>query len=273
MSSSFERKDILIVVKTYPVPSKKSIETVCTAGITDKGEWIRLYPVRYRYLREDQQYKLFTTINASVKKNSKDFRPESYNIDEDSIKVIGHLDSNKHLIQRQRWLLPLVKKSIEEIEEAYHKNNTSLAIFKPKEIIDFIVEEDDKDWTDSQKASLGQTCLFDQASNEEIKSLKKVPYKFRCKFKCDDPNCKGHTLKIAMWDFNWAFFAYYNRYGSETEALKKLRDKWLSYFNADRDCYLIVGTTLPYDSFLIIGTFSIKRPIERAYQTSFLGNI
>ena len=35
----------LVTAKTHPLPSTKYRETVCTAGITEAGEWVRLYPV------------------------------------------------------------------------------------------------------------------------------------------------------------------------------------------------------------------------------------
>ncbi len=40
---------VLITVMTYPHPSRGYQELVCTAGVTESGEWIRLYPVDYRY--------------------------------------------------------------------------------------------------------------------------------------------------------------------------------------------------------------------------------
>jgi hypothetical protein len=36
------RKKILIVAKTYPCPSTKYGELVCTAGIDETGKWHRL---------------------------------------------------------------------------------------------------------------------------------------------------------------------------------------------------------------------------------------
>jgi len=39
---------VLILVKSYPEISKTYAETVCTAGITEDGKWIRIYPLPYR---------------------------------------------------------------------------------------------------------------------------------------------------------------------------------------------------------------------------------
>jgi len=50
---------ILITVKTYPSISTKYKELVCTAGFTDKGKWIRIYPVPFRKLDYSTQYKKY----------------------------------------------------------------------------------------------------------------------------------------------------------------------------------------------------------------------
>ncbi|KKL81462.1 hypothetical protein LCGC14_1994500, partial [marine sediment metagenome] len=43
---SWEEREILLLVKTYPVRSDKYVNTVCTAGILeDTNEWVRIYPV------------------------------------------------------------------------------------------------------------------------------------------------------------------------------------------------------------------------------------
>jgi hypothetical protein len=46
---------ILVTVRTYPNLSTKYIETVCTGGINDKGEWRRLYPVPFPQNQEEKQ--------------------------------------------------------------------------------------------------------------------------------------------------------------------------------------------------------------------------
>jgi len=86
--SAYEKKKILITVKTYPLPSKKTIEASCTAGITEDGKWIRLFPLPFRHLESSKQFKKYQWIEASVTK-AKDPRPESYKIDIDSISLLG----------------------------------------------------------------------------------------------------------------------------------------------------------------------------------------
>ena len=77
-----------MIVKTYPTPSEKYQETVCTAGITESGEWVRLYPIQFRHLKAEQKFKKYTWIEIETKKNPQDLRPESYKVNSDSIKIL-----------------------------------------------------------------------------------------------------------------------------------------------------------------------------------------
>lgn len=256
MEDAWERKNVLMVVKTYPAPSKKYQEIVCTAGITEEGKWIRLYPVQFRQLAYDKQFKKFSWINLKVRRNTKDFRPESHYPDMDTIKVVTMLDS-KHVVERKKILLSLCKKSLEEISDDYNANKVSIAIFKPKEIIDFIVEEDDREWSQAQIQKLNQISLFD---SENTKTLQKVPFKFSYKFKCNDDRCKGHKIMITDWEIYQLYRNCKAKYRSSKIAIEKVKEKYLDYlWRGTRESYFIVGTTFPYDSFIIVGIFHFKR--------------
>jgi hypothetical protein len=58
------RERVLITVKTYPTLSRKYGETVCTAGVRADGTWMRIYPVPFRRLEEQEQYKKFDWVEA-----------------------------------------------------------------------------------------------------------------------------------------------------------------------------------------------------------------
>ncbi|ARM15446.1 hypothetical protein Bra5_PC00302 (plasmid) [Rhizobium phaseoli Brasil 5] len=70
---------ILILCKTYPSPSGKYAETTCVAGMDEKGNLVRLFPVPFRLIAEEQQFKKWQWIKAKVEKAKKDvsavFRP------------------------------------------------------------------------------------------------------------------------------------------------------------------------------------------------------
>lgn len=250
----WENKTVLMFVKTYPTPSRTHHETVCTAGVTEDGKWIRLYPIRFRYLDYSQRFKKYTWINADVMRNSKDNRPESYKIKEDNIKIIRELSSTgKDLEERKRFILPLCSPSLEYILKEESTSKRSLGIFRPKEVLDFVVEKDVDRWTPKQEAILSQTSLFDKSH----KPLEKIPWKFSFAFTCDDKECiKPHKYKITDWEIYQAFRNFREYYSSENEALEKLKEKYMNYFTYGKESYLIVGNTYPYRTFIVLGIFS-----------------
>lgn len=42
------------------------MELVCTAGVNESGDWRRLYPIRFRMLYDEQQYRKFQWIEADI---------------------------------------------------------------------------------------------------------------------------------------------------------------------------------------------------------------
>jgi hypothetical protein len=76
-----EKKRIYILVKTYPTISEKYSELVCTAGVLEDGSWIRLYPMPFRLLNDDQKYPKYTWVEVNAERSTSDFRSESYRPD------------------------------------------------------------------------------------------------------------------------------------------------------------------------------------------------
>jgi hypothetical protein len=66
----YESKKILIWGKTCPELSTAHTETVCTAGVTEEGTPIRLYPIPYRYLDEEDKFKKYQWITCRKEGNS-----------------------------------------------------------------------------------------------------------------------------------------------------------------------------------------------------------
>ena len=77
---------VLIAVKTYPRISAEHIETVCTGAINDQGQWRRIYPVEFRYLDDDKQYRIVDIVELGLEPSS-DSRPESRRPDLNSMTV------------------------------------------------------------------------------------------------------------------------------------------------------------------------------------------
>ena len=60
------KEKVLITVKTYPTISEKYKELACTAGFREDGSWIRLYPIPFRLLDQEQQYKKYQWVEVSL---------------------------------------------------------------------------------------------------------------------------------------------------------------------------------------------------------------
>jgi len=134
---------VLILVKTYPMPNSNYGETVCTAGLLDGDKWIRIYPISWRVLKDEQKYPKYSWMDLNLVRNASDFRQESYKprmgFDED-IRIVGKLGTADAWEARKQFVLKEVFTSMQElISLAKSESGKSLATFKPKEIVDFVV--------------------------------------------------------------------------------------------------------------------------------------
>lgn len=159
-----EKLKVLITVKTYPIPSKKYDELVCTAGVTETGEFIRLYPINFRDLAFSQQYKKYQWIEVLAEKHQGcDVRKESYRPDSDSIKILGEpIRSNPgNWTERAKYAMARKSRSMEDLYEHQKADRTSLGIFKPKKVNDMVISPDDPEWPPKFLYALQQQRLFE----------------------------------------------------------------------------------------------------------------
>jgi hypothetical protein len=75
--------------KTYPSPSVRYVETSCVAGMAEDGRLVRLFPVPFRLVEDDQQFKKWQWVRARVRRAQDDARPESHRISVDTIELEG----------------------------------------------------------------------------------------------------------------------------------------------------------------------------------------
>jgi hypothetical protein len=250
----FIKKKILVVVKTYPNPSKQNQETVCVAGVLleNPPSWIRIYPVPFRDLPYDQQFKKYHIIEAGIKKNTADFRPESYKVNFDSLKIIEEIGRERNWERRKQFLLPLVDFSMCKIQKEREDTHKSLGIFKPAMVEDFIIEPGEKEWSKADRNLLSQSKLFGNDNN----ILEKIPYKFKIKYKCFDLNCNGHNQGIIDWETAQLYRNLKVKYHQPT-LIEKLKSKYLDdVFNSNKDFHFVVGNSLKGPkAFSIISVF------------------
>ncbi len=260
---------VLITVKTYPTLSSKYDELVCTAGFREDGTWIRIYPVRFRQKSYNEQYKKYDWIEVDLVKNNNDFRPESFRpktIDEE-IKVTGHIVSAGNWHERKKICLGKIYYNLSElIAEAKDKNIcTSLAVFKPTEIMDFTAESVERNWDTARLEKLNQLNIFETTSEGRFIVVQKLPYKFKFVFK-DNQGTESHMM-IEDWETGQLYWNCLARHeGNEKKAIEDVRKKYFDDFSKTKDLHFFLGTTklnhyVSRNPFMIIGTFHPK--IER----------
>ena len=261
-----EKTKVFITVKTYPTLSAKYDELVCTAGITDKGKWIRIYPIPFRKLKWEKQYKKYQWIELCLIKNKSDFRPESYkpinqgkNIQ--TKEFIKDWEERKRIIFKKEKTHTNMKNLIKEAKG----KGTSLAFFKPKRIVDFKIEklsEKDRDWDpqkiDKIREKSKQLNLFNSDKPYEFfKVVKKLPYKFSY-ILTDEENQKS-KLMIEDWEIGALYWNCLKKAKDEKTAVQKVKQKYFDEFKT-KDLYLFLGTTkqfhnIAHKPFIIIGVF------------------
>lgn len=198
---------VTVLVKALPQRSAKHGETVCCAGVTARGEFKRLYPVRFRHLREGSSFNRWDWIDFRYVRPPHDARRESCRVFEDSIIVGGKLGR----AERSGFLNPLVLPSVKAASERGH----SLAIVRPLEprfsyrrkTASQLHEE-----RESYKLAAAQGSLFD----DELAALEPTPFEFKFRFRDADAS---HEYTNGDWEAHAMYFLGRKRGQSEKEVL------------------------------------------------------
>ena len=266
---------IFVTAKTYPTRSSKYKELVCTAGILENGDWIRIYPVPLSFLIDLKgtgkvKNVKYTWIEINLNKRTDDFRPETRSPVHYDFKdiVIGQtIATDGNRAARKDLCLKNVYSNKEKLlKDSEAPKNVSLATFKPARILGLEIEEDEREWKDEWKELRKQGNLFETVKSIET-LIPKLPYKFYYRFTDD----AGSECKLMIED--WEIGALYrnclrNARGNENVALNKVREKYQDDFIKNKDIYLFLGTTKEWhrrrshNPFVIIGVFYPKKDLQ-----------
>ncbi len=265
------KEKIFVTVKTYPTKSNKYQELVCTAGIKENGEWVRLYPIPFRKLEDYKQFRKYTWIEVETGRAFNDPRPDSKKINISSLEILENIGTENNWARRRQLILentPIYTNLEEIITKANDKNSMSLCTFKPTEIIsiDIIKKSKTKKYSSEEKIKFknenlslfdDETCIVDFVEMPEI------PYKFKLTF-LDDTRKKS-SLGIIDWEISQLFLKYKN----EQKAIQKVKEKIETLIK--KDLYLFLGTMRTMhgwtnNPYTIIGLF--YPPKETKYQGS-----
>jgi hypothetical protein len=261
MQDNWQTRRVFVTVKAYPNPSARYRETVCVAGITDDGKWIRLYPIPYRYLDYDQQFPTYSWITARIQKSSQDVRPESFKVDADSIELDGKVGTQNRWRERRQLVQPLLAPSLETLWQENRSKKVSLGLIRPRRVTRLIIRRAEAQWSDMELSKLQRTSLFDPQEQDGTyqawKTLEKIPYQIKYHFFCDDDRCRGHNCRVISWEVMQSIRSWKSRYGDDWEG--KFRQKYESQFLGDAvDLHFFMGTVHSHqypNAWVIIGLF------------------
>jgi len=269
------RKKVLITVTTYPLPSRSYDELVCTAGILENGDWIRIYPVPLSFLIDLKgsgkvKKVKYTWIELDLNRRIDDFRPESHspvNYDFKDL-IIGETigTEGNWTLRKELCLRNVYTNKAKLLKDSKAPKNISLVNFKPAKILGLEIEEDIREWKDEWLELRKQGDLF--ATVKPIETLiPKLPYKFYYRFV--DDSGEESKLMIEDWEISALFWnCLRNSNRNESIALQKVREQYEENFIKNNDIYLYLGTTKEWhrrrvpNPFVIIGILYPKKELQ-----------
>jgi hypothetical protein len=245
--------ELMVNCKTYPAVSSKYVETVCTGGVRPNGDFVRLYPVPFRFLDTDEQYKRWDVIRVRAYRDTKDQRPESWHIEPGV--AIERLEAITTDRQRWEWM----KKSVHESAEAMESRKLTNGCVQI-EPVEFYWKPDSKEWTPNQMNVIRQGDLF--ASKEQMLSLAdRVPWQFRLKYR-EKNTGRMDDGKVLAWSYYQGFRRARSRMGTDEEALETIADRVRgSIFNPEKRVFAILGTHSRFGHWMISSLYHVPNEV------------
>ncbi len=233
--------EAVIIVKASPQISQQYGETVCCAGVTPEGEWVRLYPVSFRKLEDVSKFGRWDRVRFKWRKPKTDMRPESVRVDQQSIEIIGEYPKS----ERERLLAKLEVKGLKQVAA----EGKSLALLRPQQPKFSFERKTDEDIAKERHAYqevLKQKDLFD---NKALLPLEPCPYKFKYKYTTEDGSRDGTCQD---WETNTTFFNWRRNYG-EQQALESMQQVFGEEYPKKGMAFAMGTHSLYPDTWLING--------------------
>ena len=231
----------IILIKAAPQVGQRHGETVCCAGISPDGKWLRLYPVSFRTLDDGQKFGRWDRIHFKWRKPKDDLRTESLRVDQDSISITGALKAS----ERERFLSDLIVTSLDKERE----RGRSLALLKPRITGFKINKRKDEDIAADQASFDTLRAQQDMFNTKSIIPYTPCPYEFKYRYQTDDGAREGTCQD---WEIEATYFKWSRDYG-EKAALEKMQQVFGTEY-PQKGMLLAMGThSLHPDTWLING--------------------
>ncbi len=260
MTEQWLEREALVAVKAYPNPSAKYFESVCVAAITREEGWVRLYPVGFRSLPDEQRFKKYQRIQLRMRKHERDHRPERFRPDENSIKLGEVIGTKNAWRERWRWIRPTLGPTMCELLQAEESHSRSLACIKPRDVDKLIVEAAEGGWAGRKQAVIDQLTFFDPVETK----LEKIPFIFKYRYRCENRDCRGHTQSIIDWELMELYRKTRGPGVPPDDIHARIREKFLGELCAEtKDTHFFVGNHSRFPAtFMVLGVFWPPKSVQ-----------
>jgi hypothetical protein len=254
--------ELTILVKAAPVFTADLEEAMCVAAVTTgtNPEWIRLFPVPFRDLTDDQRFRKYQNITARVKRSRKDRRSESWMPIHGSIRGMEALGREHRWSARKELVRQLGEQTMCGLNTANEGGSgpgvPSLGVVRPlgRPTIEFaeLPPASLRRRQERAEAAAGQASLFDDPTAAR-QSLEVVPWVFKYSYECRAEGCNGHRQTIVDWEL----VAFWRRVRNLPDWQDRVRHRFVdTLWASDRDTVLFVGNQEQHPgSFLVLGVF------------------
>lgn len=243
-----QRSTALVLVKALPLPTKKRGEVVCCAGVNLEKEWVRLFPVPFRALSDNQKFKRWQWIEYDWYEPKNDPRPESQRIQLDSLQVKGQIKG----AEKSTFLAPMILDSTEEA----HRQGQTLTLIRPVDPV-FSWQKKTAREISEEKREYKRVASQKSFLGADVKALEPCPYRFIYKYHSSDG--KKHENQCGDWETAATFFKWSRQYGEE-KALNLLHQKFGVEFPS-KGIVFAMGTMLKYPkTWTLVGILRLDAP-------------
>lgn len=241
--------EAVILVKATPQVGHRHGETVCCAGVTLTGEWLRLYPVTFRRLDDAKKFGRWDHIRFRFRwrKPADDSRPESRRVDQQSIEILGTLPVQ----ERSKLLANLEVTGL----NAVSAQGKSFALLRPQNPRLIIEPKSMRELAEEKNVYEGICGQGDFFYQEALLPLEPCPFKFKYRYTTDDGDREGTCQD---WETDATYFNWSKRYG-EKKALEHM-ERQFGVVYPRKGIMFAMGTHSRYpDKWLINGIIRMDK--------------
>lgn len=264
------QETVLIVTKTYPLPSTKYQETTCVAAVSAGGELRRLYPVPFRLLNNTQQFARWQWITADLYPPTSDPRPESRRIETNSMELGAKVGTQNGWQERLHVIEPHILPTFAALEGRRQTSGETLGFLRPARLLGLDITPlppAKRNWTPEEQEKLtqdfGQSDLFETGPKRPRPLLEKIPYQFHYRYEIGTgEGVEQSRHPVTDWEVSALYRTCRAKYAEDWEV--PFRAKLETEF-ARKDLILMMGTMkYPPSQWLIIGLVYPPRRVEKA---------